>query len=401
MEHRLTRRDVLRAGAAAAATALVPACGPVPEVSDEERARLDQRTRENLAASGQGPLGELRFRGYRGMAELPWFELDTDGELVLVDESIPAGIDVHTHLGMAHGFASTPDLQARTPRVLYHLDCDATDPGCPLDLDVYMNLNFTEDELTALRLDAVRGATIGSPRSDTHTLPNLAAEMDRMGFERACVLPIATSLPLRGDATDVWLDAIEASADPGRFIRGGSVHPRSDDPAGRVAELADRGVRILKLHPEAQRFAPDDPDAMAIYEACVRRGLAVIFHAGRSGIEPEAVRPFALPRHFADVFASFPQLPVILGHGGAREQPEMLEVARDHPNALFGISSVGASGIRRMLDIVGPERVVFGSDWAFYPLSAALAKLLLATRDWPEAREPVLRGNLLRAFGAA
>ena len=59
---------------------------------------------------------------------------------------------------------------------------------------------------------------------------------------------------------------------------------------------------------------------------------------------------------------------------------------------------MGASAIRRLIDECGPDRLVFGSDWPFYPLATSQAKLLLATRARPEALEPVLRGNALRLF---
>ncbi|MDJ0789003.1 MAG: amidohydrolase family protein [Myxococcota bacterium] len=374
-------------------------CDSGIEVSDAEREALDAHLRDDPLRSGQGRLGPLRFRGYRGLAELPWFEL-RDGLLHMVDESVPAGIDVHTHLGMAYLFAPSHELNARTERVVYHLDCDATEPGCELDLDVYMNGNFQPHELTSLRWDTLQTLTVGSADAATATLPNLAAELDRMRMAQAAVLPIALNLPFRGDPTDDWLDAIDRSADPGRFVRGASLLPGEPDPGPRLEALHARGVRILKLHPEVQRFRPDAPEMMPTYEACERLGIVVIFHAGRSGIEPESVRPYALPRHFEAVLAEFPELIVVLGHGGARDLVEMRRVADPHRNALFGIASLGASSILTLLEELGPERVVFGSDWPFYTVSSALAKLLLATRHDPGLREPVLRGNLTGRFGA-
>ena len=40
-----------------------------------------QREREQ-ASAGRGPFGAQVYRGYRGLAELPWFSLDADGKLV-------------------------------------------------------------------------------------------------------------------------------------------------------------------------------------------------------------------------------------------------------------------------------------------------------------------------------
>ena len=63
----------------------------------------------------------------------------------------------------------------------------------------------------------------------------------------------------------------------------GAVHPADDDAPAKLRALADRGARGMKLHPTMQRVAPDDPEAMALYEVCRERGLIVFFHAGRAG----------------------------------------------------------------------------------------------------------------------
>jgi predicted TIM-barrel fold metal-dependent hydrolase len=70
-----------------------------------------------------------------------------------------------------------------------------------------------------------------------------------------------------------------------------SVHPRDAGWRSQLRGFAARGARGVKLHPEMQRFAPDDPEAMEIYGECEQLGLPVLFHAGRSGIEPRRSAP--------------------------------------------------------------------------------------------------------------
>ena len=50
---------------------------------------------------------------------------------------------------------------------------------------------------------------------------------------------------------------------------------------------------------------------------------------------------------------------------------------------------------------VGPDKLVFGSDWPFYPLAATLAKVLLVTEKRRSARAAILRDNAERIFAAA
>ena len=39
-----------------------------------DKDRLAEHWRTEAARSGKGPFGELKFKGYRGLAELPWFD---------------------------------------------------------------------------------------------------------------------------------------------------------------------------------------------------------------------------------------------------------------------------------------------------------------------------------------
>ncbi len=395
----LSRRAFVRAALlAGAAPVALGACRGASEIEEAERILLDERRREERARSGSGPLGPLRFRGYAGLSELPWFELDGAGRLRAADASLPRGIDLHTHLGMAALFAPAPDLWARSEEVRYLLDCDGRDSGdepCELDLDVYINDNFTAAGLRRLRIEALRQLTIGSAAARTHTIPNLVAELDRMRFERACVLPIDFGLPFRGDTATRFIDAITGSDAEPRLILGGSVHPHADDAIARLRDQVRRGIRILKLHPEMQRFYPSEPAAMELYAECERIGIPVLFHCGRSGIEPEHLRGFALPRHFEEAIEAHPRLPFILGHGGARDHVEAVALARRYRHVTLGIASLGATALLEALRSLGPERFVFGSDWPFYPIATALAKLLIATREHPAWRAPVLRENAL------
>ena len=73
-------------------------------------------------------------------------------------------------------------------------------------------------------------------------------------------------------------------------------------------------------------------------------------------------------------------------------------LARNHENIWLGTHGQGASQLYELLREVGPEKLLFGSDWPWYPLAFSLAKVLLATEGWPEARVAVLHGNADRLF---
>ena len=387
------RRAFLGAAAASLVAAL-PGCGR-EGASEADARQLEARMQAERVRAGKGPLGPQVYRGYRGLASLPEFELDAQGELRCTAEGVDGAFDVHAHLGIAVLLAPALDLTRRTERVRYFLDCD--DPElpepCRLDLDVYLNDNFTPAMRRRLTVEQFRQAFLGSSFARTHTAPNLVAELDRMHFARAAVLPIDMGLPFGDELTFTWLDALEDTPWAERLVFGASVHPDDGGKEAKLRRAVARGARIVKLHPEFQRFFPDAPEAMEIYALCQELGVPVIFHAGRSGIEPGWMRPYALLHRSETAVAEFPELPFVFGHGGARDVPDAIAIARRRPNVRLGTSSLGIPSLRDALEALGPERLVFGSDWPFYALAAPLAKILLLTRGDRGVRRRILREN--------
>jgi len=208
-------------------------------------------------------------------------------------------------------------------------------------------------------------------------------------------------LPFGDNLTENWMRAIDAATASERLHAGLSVHPRDPDRLERMRDFARTGAKIMKLHPTVQRFYPDDPDMMAVYALAEELELVIFFHGGRAGIEPESSHPYAMPRHYEGALASFPELPFILGHAGARDGEAMLELALRHDNAWLGIHGQSVTHLDRMIRETSGERMLFGTDWPFYHLGTSLAKVLITTEDpgRREIRAAILRENAIRLLG--
>jgi hypothetical protein len=398
----LHRRRFLQLATLCAAGTCLPACNsdePGPRYTDADIALLAQQRVQEGELSGQGPFGPLRFKGYRGLAELPWFELDANGDLHIVDLDLPRAIDMHCHLGMSLLLAPEVDLQRRTERVIHLLDCDATDPGCELDLDVYINRNFSDEALDELWWSSAAQGLWGSSRAVTQTIPNLLHEMDTCNVERASILPIAFDLPFGDDLTERWIEAIDIANAGNRLILGCSVHPQDPARFNRLRDYAAAGARIVKFHPTMQRAYPDSDAMMELYAECERLGLIVLFHCGRAGIEPESTHRYALPRHYEAAVKTYPKLQFVLGHSGARDVAEALPLALHYDNVWLDTHGQGVTTLSDMLEQTGGERMLFGTDWPFYHLAASLAKLLIITEHQPDMRAALLRDNALTLLG--
>ena len=71
-------------------------------------------------------------------------------------------IDMHAHLGMSVLFKPSLNLQAKTDRVMHLLDCDGDSSHCDLDLDIYINGNFSDKNLSKLERTIVAQGLWGS-----------------------------------------------------------------------------------------------------------------------------------------------------------------------------------------------------------------------------------------------
>jgi len=398
-----SRRNFLRSLGISIGGLSLGSCSGNPEpgrYTQADIALLAQQRLDEASTKGKGPYGKQVYQGYRGLAKLPWFDLDKDGKLVCTDESVPRAIDVHCHLGMSVLLAPEIDLNASTNRVRHLLDCDAQRPGCELDLDIYINGNFNESALDQLRWSTLAQGLWGSKFAETQTIPNLVAEMDAMRVQQSFILPIKMGLPFGDSQTEHWRNAINSAGVNDRLVSGMSVHPRRKTRIAEMRAHAATGARLLKLHPTVQSFYPDDPDMMELYDQAQKLGLVIFFHGGRAGIEPESRLRYAMPRHYEAVLANFPNLPVVLGHAGARDGEAMLNLAKRYDNTWLGIHGQGVSRLDEIIRQTGGDRLLFGTDWPFYHIGASLAKVLICTNSAKrsQVRRAILRDNALALF---
>ena len=55
--------------------------------------------------------------------------------------------------------------------------------------------------------------------------------------------------------------------------------------------------------------------------------------------------------------------------------------------------------IKTLLNQYDPQKLVYGSDWPYYPLSVSLARFLVATMGRESLRPAILRDNFAALMG--
>jgi predicted TIM-barrel fold metal-dependent hydrolase len=225
----------------------------------------------------------------------------------------------------------------------------------PAVLDVMLKGRTDVDELQKIM------------KSPVHLLKRLDAD----GIDRAVLVnyPSPDLMGFSHRVNDYVAEYCQAA--PDRLIPMGGVHPRLGvDAAAEVRRAADLGVRALKVHPPHMAVEPNaylhGLDALrALYEEAQRLALPVMIHTGTS-IFPGARSRTGEPMPVDDVAVDFPDLTIILAHGG---RPLWMEQAfflvRRFPRVFMDVSSIPPRAIPRYFPRLAEvaDKVLYGSDW--------------------------------------
>jgi predicted TIM-barrel fold metal-dependent hydrolase len=328
-----------------------------------------------------------RFASLVDLARLPWFEVSDEARLVMSDRSVGPIADCHTHLALAYVRPNSVDLHKLHVETQHYLpSC------CALDLDVYANKNMSKEVVEELTRDLTWRSLGPRGMRATHTVPNLTREMDETGIRHSVLLPI--DFPVLSHNADVALCAVERTGDKLRSF--GSVHPYAPDAERRLDAQLAKGARGVKMHPSVMMCRPDNRRAQKLYAMCAAREMVVFWHCGPAGIEPKLGQYMNQVRFYERPIADNPRTTFVLGHAGALQFDEALELQRRYPNVWLETSSQSLSNVKRMVERADTDRVVHGSDWPFYHPAISVSKILIATEGRPEIRHKMLWANAAR-----
>jgi uncharacterized protein len=191
-----------------------------------------------------------------------------------------------------------------------------------------------------------------------------------------------------------------AAAVPEFYLPFASVDPNTDpEPGALMRRYIAAGARGLKLYPSYQHYYPNDARVYPLYEACAEAGIPVLLHIGSSVIPGTRIK-YCDPVHLDDVAVDFPELPIVMAHGGRGFwYDECAFLARHHPNMYIDVAGLVPSKLREHypdLDRLA-MKMVFGSDWPAMPKSPGEnARTIAALGLPPDVLRLVLYDNAAR-----
>jgi len=214
------------------------------------------------------------------------------------------------------------------------------------------------------------------PPPEPAELANIwARDLDRHGVHRAALI---ASVP--GDAASV---AAATHAHPDRFAAFAMVNPKT--PAWNPDTLT--GIQVACLFPAMHGYSMHDDVVNPVFEWAAQGKRAAFVHCGalrvgvreKLGMQSTFDLRYSNPTDLHGIALRFPDVPIIVPHFGAGFFREALMLADLAPNVFLDTSSTNSwmryqesqldlrQVFRRALDVVGPKRLLFGSDSSFFP----------------------------------
>jgi predicted TIM-barrel fold metal-dependent hydrolase len=211
---------------------------------------------------------------------------------------------------------------------------------------------------------------------------------------------------------------------PSRFVGFFMFNPAAPDAPARLGRaLGDRKLRGVALFPAMHKYRLDDQTVSTTFEMAAEHKAVVFVHCGALsvGVRKKLGLPSPFDFRLGDPLAvaacalRFPGVPVIIPHFGAGLFREALMAAEQCPNVFLDTSSSNGwmryypgltlDGVfRQALAVLGPERLLFGTDSSFFPRGWQRSiydaqQAAMAQAGATEAqRTSILSGNFERLF---
>jgi hypothetical protein len=194
------------------------------------------------------------------------------------------------------------------------------------------------------------------------------------------------------------------AADPSRIGVIAALNPHLHFPL--VAELErqiELGAIALKLHPVHGGYAPDRSDLYPVYARCEERRIPVVFHCGTSNFAGGS-NEYADPALLAGVVRDFPDLHIVLAHGGRGWYYEAAAwFALTYRNVWIELSGLPPHRLPDYYRAVGIARLaprfIFGTDFPAIPGLRKNAEAVMGLGLEPAVIAQIMWRNAYEVYG--
>lgn len=220
-------------------------------------------------------------------------------------------------------------------------------------------------------------AAIGFDARKQQPLPEIMASLDHLGVELAVITgrDCETTYGFPANNPSVLEFCL---AYPQKFVGFWGIDPHKKMAAVREIEHAvrDLGMKGIAIDPYLAHISPAEARFYPLYSKCCELGVPVFITMAPPPQVPGAILDYARPEDVDKVARDFPELVLIMSHGGYPFVNEAIYTCQRNANVYMDISEYERSPmvdiyVRAMNENIG-DKVLFASAHPFIELADAL-----------------------------
>jgi predicted TIM-barrel fold metal-dependent hydrolase len=283
------------------------------------------------------------------------------------------------------------------------------------DVMAYVSEHFPKEMAGYMRVfrkrepspDAFREAAKDTTLSEEATI----AALDDAGIARSLITGFDEWSSVHETFIPNELVAALAERHPDRFVPFAGIDVLQGMSAVRILEhwIRDRGFRGLSLRPFMIGLPADDRRYYPLYAKCVELDIPVSVHTSANWTSVR-VSDLGHPRHIDTVAADFPELKIVMSHGGYPWVLEAVLLAWKYPNVYLELAAhrpkylgepgTGWEPLLRFGATTIKDKVLFGTGW--FLIARPPGQLVEEFRSLPVAEDVMERwlfGNAQALLG--
>lgn len=325
------------------------------------------------------------------LSDLPELELTEFGDFKIKAEYVENYdiIDFHCHL-----FNS---VESMVPKIFrqYDLDFDSSffDLSCYPIATKYFDFNtelYTGYPEKLVSVDGLKlvyeisgfGGFIDALKKSTPE--RMIRDMKLNNISKAVVLQINSK---ESNCHSKMMDIVDSHDE---LITFGSVHPYDDDIISRIDEGLRSNIKGWKLAPHVSGVDIDSNESIKLLKELNDTGLPIISCSGlafpidKVDKVPKGLRKTIITQNickFNNVLEKIPNIKFVFAHGGLYQSDELIEIMKKHPHTFVEISTQPSHNIKKIIEEIGADRIMYGTDYPAFNHCMSLLSLLRATDD--------------------
>ena len=245
--------------------------------------------------------------------------------------------------------------------------------------------------------------TIDFDKMPGQTLDEIVAEMKETGIEKAVITGRDCETTYGGKSNNESLFEF-CGAYPDMFLGFYGIDPHKGMSGLRALEDAVKngGMKGAACDPYLAQIYPNDAKFYPFYAKCCELEIPIVFTTGPATFVPNAVIDHVAPRYIDFVARDFPELKIIMSHGGYPWVNEAIFVAQRNKNVFIDLSEYEkfpqAEAYVQAANTVIADKVLYASAHPFVHFKDALK--VYDELDLTDAvRENIMYNNAARVLG--